>query len=72
VQTVTYDIKYNFSDVEQQESKQLWTDYQIKLLPETETVYVAFDGNIIQSPTTAIGQVDSERSISVPRINHHH
>jgi hypothetical protein len=38
-------------------------DYQGKLLPETENVYVAFDGQIIQSPTAIVGQVESEGSI---------
>jgi hypothetical protein len=36
---VTGGISDNFSDVEQQERKQLWMDYQYRLLPETEIVY---------------------------------
>jgi hypothetical protein len=36
---VTYGIGNKFSDAEQQESEQLWMDYQWKLLPEMEIVY---------------------------------
>jgi hypothetical protein len=33
--------------------------------------YIMSDDQIIQSPTTAIGQVESERIMSVPRIRNH-
>jgi hypothetical protein len=40
--------------------KQVWTNYQSKESPETEIVYVVTDGQIIQSPTAIVGQVESE------------
>jgi hypothetical protein len=33
-----------------------------------EIVYVVSDGQIIQTPTAVVGQVESEGNISVPRI----
>jgi hypothetical protein len=48
VQTVTGGIKYDFSDVELRVS-----NYKLSL--ETEIFNVAFDGHIIQSPTTTVG-----------------
>jgi hypothetical protein len=47
-------------------------DYRSKLSPETEIVYVVSDGQIIQSSTTVVGLVETERSISVPHIFNHH
>jgi hypothetical protein len=48
-------------------------NYQSKLSPEIKTVYILSDSQIFQSQTTTVGQVESERSMSVPRIlNHHH
>jgi hypothetical protein len=44
------------------------TDYQRKLWPKTEIVYVVSDGQITQPPTTVVGQVESERSMSVLHI----
>jgi hypothetical protein len=42
-------------------------DYQSKLWPETETVYVVSDGQVVQPLTTAAGQAESE-TITVPFI----
>jgi hypothetical protein len=43
-------------------------DYQCKLSPEAEIVYVASDGLIIQMPTTIVGQVQAKRSIQTNTI----
>jgi hypothetical protein len=52
--------------------QQLWSDYQSKQLRETE-VYVVSDDQKLLTPTTIVGQVESGRSIFVPRIlNDHH
>jgi hypothetical protein len=48
LQTVTGGINYTFSDAKQQARKYIWTDYQSKLSPETEIVYVLSDGQIMQ------------------------
>jgi hypothetical protein len=73
VQTVAGGINYNFSDEKQQACKLLWMDYQSKLSPEMEMVYVVSDSQIIQSQTTIVGQIEGDRSLSVPRIlNHYH
>jgi hypothetical protein len=52
-------------------------NYQKKLSSDTEIVYFVFDGPINlstnQSPTTTVGEVESEICISVSHIlNYHH
>jgi hypothetical protein len=39
---------------------------------QRRNLFVLFEGQIIHSPTRTVGQVESERSISVPCIRNHH
>lgn len=72
MQVVTGGINYNFSHAEQRESKQMRMDSQSKLLPHTEIKFVCYV-QIIPSPATIVGQIESKISISVTCIrNHHH
>jgi hypothetical protein len=43
-----------------------------QMSPERKIVYVVSDGQIIQSPTTVVGQDENQRSMSVPCILNHH
>jgi hypothetical protein len=61
VETVTGGINYNFAAAKQQRSKILRTDYLSKLSLETGTVSV---GQVIQSPSAIVGQVESNTHIS--------
>jgi hypothetical protein len=64
-QKVKGGINYKFTDLKQQKSEELWTDYHRTRSPETEIFYVVSDGQIIQSPNTIVGHVESERNILV-------
>jgi hypothetical protein len=41
-------------------------------VPRDRIIYVVSEGQIIQSPTAMVGEVESEGNVSVPRILNHH